>query len=109
MPRQYYLYPVGEVNTTIDDMNILFSINEKYPRLLRGGGFLYHPASFRSASRHRYAPSTVAPPSVSASPGLTTESLFQKPMLWSVSVVACTETDPGTSPRSADGASTESC
>ena len=30
-------------------------------------------------------------------------------MLWSVSVVACTETDPGTSPRSADGASTESC
>ena len=38
-----------------------------------------------------------------------TESLFQKPMLWSVSVVACTETDPGTSPRSADGASTESC
>ena len=38
-----------------------------------------------------------------------TKSLFQKPMLWSVSVVACTETDPGTSPRSADGASTESC
>ena len=37
------------------------------------------------------------------------QSLFQKPMLWSVSVVACTETDPGTSPRSADGASTESC
>ena len=37
------------------------------------------------------------------------KSLFQKPMLWSVSVVACTETDPGTSPRSADGASTESC
>ena len=40
---------------------------------------------------------------------LFTQSLFQKPMLWSVSVVACTETDPGTSPRSADGASTESC
>ena len=33
----------------------------------------------------------------------------KSPMLWSVSVVACTETDPGTSPRSADGASTESC
>ena len=32
----------------------------------------------------------------------------KSPMLWSVSVVACTETDPGTSPRSADGASTES-
>src|SRR5208337_1691781 len=29
----------------------------------------------------------------------------KSPMLWSVSVVACTETDPGTSPRSADGAS----
>ena len=55
--EQYYLYPDGEVNTTIDDINILLSINEKYPRLLRGGGFLYHPPSFRSASRHRYAPS----------------------------------------------------
>ena len=33
----------------------------------------------------------------------------KSPMLWSVSVVACTEIDPGTSPRSADGASTESC
>ena len=39
----------------------------------------------------------------------TTQSLFKSPMLWSVSVVACTETDPGTSPRSADEASTESC
>ena len=38
------------------------------------------------------------------------EQIFgQAPRLWSVSVVACTETDPGTSPRSADGASTESC
>ena len=33
----------------------------------------------------------------------------KSPMLGSVSVAACTETDPGTSPRSADGASTESC
>ena len=55
--EQYYLYPDGEVNTTTNVMNILLSINEKYPRLLRGGGFLYHPASVRSASRHRYAPS----------------------------------------------------
>ena len=35
--------------------------------------------------------------------------LTGRPRLWSVSVVACTETDPGTSPRSADEASTESC
>ena len=37
------------------------------------------------------------------------ESLIPKALCWrSVSVVGCTETDPGTSPRSADGASTES-
>ena len=40
---------------------------------------------------------------------LTLRVCSKSPMLWSVSVVACTETDPGTSPRSADGASTESC
>jgi len=53
---QYYPYPEGEVNTTTDDSNILLSINEKYPRLLRGGSFIHPPANVRSASRHRYAP-----------------------------------------------------
>ena len=52
---------------------------------------------------------------LTAGPGIGFEHLnyvrvcSKSPMLWSVSVVACTETDPGTSPRSADGASTESC
>ena len=49
-------------------------------------------------------------PSPSASVDLAHLRVCSKsPMLWSVSVVACTETDPGTSPRSADEASTESC
>src|SRR5208337_338999 len=42
-------------------------------------------------------------------PALALRVCSKSPILWSVSVVACTETDPGTSPRSADGASTESC
>ena len=55
--EQYYRYPEGEGNTTTDDMNILLSINEKNPRLLRGGAFFYQPAVVRSAYRFRYAPS----------------------------------------------------
>ena len=53
---QYYPYPEGEVNATTDDSNILLSINEKCPRLFRGGSFIHPPANVRSASRHRYAP-----------------------------------------------------
>src|SRR5271166_4662137 len=53
------------------------------------------------------------PPGRSRTPSKSTKRELRvcskSPMLWSVSVVACTETDPGTSPRSADGASTESC
>ena len=55
--EQYYRYPEGEVNTTIDDMHILLSINEKNPRLLRGGAFNCRPANVRSAYRNRNAPS----------------------------------------------------
>ena len=52
--------------------------------------------------------SLVTKPTV-ATPATPLRVCSKSPMLWSVSVVACTETDPGTSPRSADGASTESC
>ena len=55
--EQYYRCPEGEGNTTTDDMNILLSINEKNPRLLRGGTFVNPPAVVRSAFRGRYAPS----------------------------------------------------
>ena len=37
-------YPEGESNTTIDDINILLSIKEQNPRLLRGGTFFNLPA-----------------------------------------------------------------
>ena len=39
-----------------DDINISESINEKSPRLLRGGSFNDLPADVRSADRNRYAP-----------------------------------------------------
>ena len=55
--EQYYRYPEGEGNTTTDDMNILLSINEQNPRLLRGGTFINLPAFVRSAYRVRDAPS----------------------------------------------------
>ena len=55
--EQYYRYPEGEGNTTTDDINILLSINEKNPRLLRGGSFDFHPAVVRSADRVWNAPS----------------------------------------------------
>ena len=54
--EQYYRYPEGEGNTTTDDMTILVSINEKIPRLLRGGSFSSRPASVRSEYRYGYAP-----------------------------------------------------
>ena len=47
--EQYYRYPEGEGNTTTDDMNILLSIKEQNPRLLRGGTFNDRPAVVRSA------------------------------------------------------------
>ena len=55
--EQYYRYPEGEVNTTTAAMNILLSINEQSPRLLRGGSFDIQPANVRSAYRYWYAPS----------------------------------------------------
>ena len=55
--EQYYRYPEGEGNTTTDDMNILLSIKEQNPRLLRGGSFGNRPADVRSANRSRDAPS----------------------------------------------------
>ena len=54
---QYYPYPEGEGNTTTDDMNILLSIKEQIPRLLRGGTFNFRPADVRSANRVRNQPS----------------------------------------------------
>ena len=55
--EQYYRYPEGEGNTTTDDINILLSIKEQNPRILRGGTFGNQPAYVRSAYRDRYAPS----------------------------------------------------
>ena len=55
--EQYYRYPEGEGNTTTDDINILLSIKEQNPRLLRGGTFYGPPARVRSAYRDRIAPS----------------------------------------------------
>ena len=75
--EQYYRYPEGEGNTTTDDMNILLSINEQNPRLLRGGAFNDLPAGVRSAFRGRNAPSYRSTlTTVSAPPGLTTDSLY---------------------------------
>ncbi|MGZ3472092.1 MAG: formylglycine-generating enzyme family protein, partial [Isosphaeraceae bacterium] len=56
--EQYYRYPEGEGNTTANDMNILLSINEKNPRLLRGGTFSNPPAVVRSALRNWRAPAS---------------------------------------------------
>ena len=61
----------------------------------------------RPALRGDLAPTPT--PTPTPTPALALRVCSKSPMLWSVSVVACTETDPGTSPRSAEGASTESC
>ena len=54
--EQYYGYPEGEGNTITDDMNMLLSIKEQSPRILRGGSFNGRPASVRSAFRSRVVP-----------------------------------------------------
>ena len=54
--EQDYRYPEGEVNMTTDDMNILFSINARDPRILRGGTVSDRPANVRSAYRYWLAP-----------------------------------------------------
>jgi formylglycine-generating enzyme required for sulfatase activity len=41
---------------SIDDIKIIEYINEKSPRLLRGGSFYDLPAVVRSADRDGYAP-----------------------------------------------------
>ena len=56
--EQYYPYPEGEGNTTTDDMNILSSIKEQNPRLVRGGAFSLRPADVHSADRFWYLPSS---------------------------------------------------
>ena len=53
----YYRYPEGEGNTTTDDINILFFINDQIHRFLRGGSFNFQPAGVRSAYRNWFAPS----------------------------------------------------
>src|SRR5271157_4628134 len=55
--EQYYRYPEGEGNTTTDDMNILSSIKQYNPRILRGGSFDDLPAFVRSAVRSWDQPS----------------------------------------------------
>jgi iron(II)-dependent oxidoreductase len=55
--EQYYRYPEGEGNTTTHDMNILSSIKEQNPRLLRGGAFGDEPAFVHSANRDWDPPS----------------------------------------------------
>ena len=55
--EQYYRYPEGEGNTTTDAMNILSSIKQYNPRILRGGSFDDLPAFVRSAVRSWDQPS----------------------------------------------------
>ena len=59
-----------------DIINISESIVEKTPRLLRGGTFYNLPAHVRSANRYRHPPSDRDSATVSAPPGLTTDSLY---------------------------------
>jgi formylglycine-generating enzyme required for sulfatase activity len=47
----------GRHSSEYDSINTLESINDKFPRLLRGGTFNGLPAIVRSAFRSRYAPS----------------------------------------------------
>ncbi|MFI5455728.1 MAG: formylglycine-generating enzyme family protein [Isosphaerales bacterium] len=53
----YGRYQPGKEGSIIDHINLLESINEKNPRLLRGGTFDSQPAYVRSAYRFRDAPS----------------------------------------------------
>jgi eukaryotic-like serine/threonine-protein kinase len=47
----------GRHGYKIDYINIIESVNDKFPRLLRGGTFNNQPANVRSANRNRNAPS----------------------------------------------------
>ena len=53
----YARYQPEKDGVSIDDIIILEYINEKIPRLLRGGAFDDQPAYVRSALRYRNAPS----------------------------------------------------
>jgi formylglycine-generating enzyme required for sulfatase activity len=53
---RYMRRGTGETQRTDTHISISDVINEKYPRILRGGAFSYQPAVVRSAYRHRYAP-----------------------------------------------------
>ena len=68
--------PERRENMTMMIINRSESIHEKNPRLLRGGAFVIEPAYVRSANRNWYAPSDRLTNSVSAPPGLTTDSLY---------------------------------
>ena len=59
-----------------DIINISESIVEKNPRVLRGGTCANGPAFVRSAFRYWDPPSDRSTSSVSAPPGLTTDSLY---------------------------------
>ncbi len=47
----------GRHSNTIDSINVIEVVNEKLPRLLRGGSFNYRPAYIRSADRNKDFPS----------------------------------------------------
>ncbi|MFI5457551.1 MAG: formylglycine-generating enzyme family protein [Isosphaerales bacterium] len=53
----YGRYQPGKEGSIIDHITINESINERNPRLLRGGSFIDPPAVVRSAIRYWFAPS----------------------------------------------------
>ena len=74
--EQALVYRPDATGIINDDINKLEYINETNPRLLRGGTFYDRPAGVRSAYRGGVAPSDRSTSTVSAPPGLTTDSLY---------------------------------
>ena len=131
-----YVHPAPDegwphwMDTRIDEANfVLMVCTETYRRRVLGqeqpgkglgvrseGNLIYNRIYYDKPSGSRFIPVLFEggepahiPNPVQGHTSYRLRVCSKSPMLWSVSVVACTETDPGTSPRSADGASTESC